>query len=142
MPRDDASAEAGQEALCAFDSAVLRVVPRVERGERLNVGVVVFCRDREFLGVGFAVDEGRLLALAPDLDLAAVRDHLEFLRAVSAGEARCGAIARLPQAERFGWLVSPTSTIVQPSRAHTGLCAEPAAALERLLDRMVRVAAP
>ncbi|AKT37982.1 DUF3037 domain-containing protein [Chondromyces crocatus] len=136
----DGGPEGGaRQAFCSFESAVIRVVPRVERGERINVGVVVFCREHDFLGLRLEPDEGRLLALAPDLDLEAVRHHLAFLEAVAAGEACGGAVAQLPKVERFGWMVSPTSTIVQPSRPHTGLCTAPAQALERLLDRLVRV---
>ncbi|WP_437869595.1 DUF3037 domain-containing protein [Sorangium sp. So ce363] len=121
-----------------FDYAVLRVVPRVERGERVNVGVVLFCRARGFLDARFEPDERRLLALWPDLDLEAVRGHLDFIRRVCAGDRACGYVAELPQAERFGWVVSPASTVVQPSRVHAGLGADPAAALERLLATLVR----
>ncbi|WP_441286895.1 DUF3037 domain-containing protein [Sorangium sp. KYC3313] len=123
----------------AFAYAVLRVVPRIERGERVNVGVVLHCRSRGFLDVRCEPDERRLLALAPDLDLPAVRQHLEFVRLVCAGDPASGYVAGLPQEERFGWLVSPSSTIVQPSPSHTGLCADPAETLGWLLDRLVRV---
>ncbi|WP_437735666.1 DUF3037 domain-containing protein [Sorangium sp. So ce1335] len=136
MPAPDDSPR--RDAADAFDYAVLRVVPRVERGERVNVGVVLFCRARGFLEARCEPDERRLLALWPALDLEAVRGHLDFLRRVCAGDAACGHVAGLPQAERFGWVVSPASTIVQPSRVHAGLCADPAAALERLLAALVR----
>ncbi|XXX79416.1 DUF3037 domain-containing protein [Sorangium sp. So ce134] len=122
----------------AFDYAVLRVVPAVERGERVNVGVVLFCRAQGFLEARSEPDERRLLALWPALDLEAVRGHLDFIRRVCAGDAACGYVAGLPQAERFGWVVSPASTIVQPSRVHAGLGADPAAALDRLLAALVR----
>jgi Protein of unknown function (DUF3037) len=122
-----------------FEYAVLRVVPRVERGECVNVGVVLFCRTRRFLDVRLEPDEARLLALAPDLDLAAVRRHLELIRLVCAGDPAAGPIARLPQPERFGWLVAPASTVVQPGPVHTALGADPAAALDRLLATMVRL---
>ena len=118
--------------------ATIRVVPRVERGECVNTGVVLFCRPRRFLAVRSEVDAARLLALAPDLDLAAVRRRLDLLGAVAAGEPGAGAIARLPQFERFGWLVAPASTVVQPGPVHAGLCADPAATLERLFAGLVR----
>jgi hypothetical protein len=121
----------------AFAYAVLRVVPRVERGERVNVGVVLHCRARGFLGARIEPDDRRLLALAPDLDLAAVRRYLDFVRLVCAGDPAAGYVGRLPQDERFGWLVSPSSTVVQPSRVHAGLSADPAEALDRLLLRLV-----
>lgn len=123
----------------AFAYAVLRVVPRVERGERVNVGVVLHCRARGFLDARIEPDERRLLALAPDLDLDAVRRHLDFVRLVCAGDPACGYVSRFPQDERFGWLVSPSSTIVQPSRVHTGVSAEPAEALARLFEKLVRI---
>jgi hypothetical protein len=122
-----------------FEYAVLRVVPRVERGECVNVGVVLFCRARRFLDVRLEPDEARLLALAPDLDLAAVRRHLELIRLVCAGDPAAGPLALLQQHERFGWLVAPASTVVQPGPVHTALGADPAAALDRLLATMVRV---
>lgn len=137
MPAPDASPPRARGAAEAFDYAVLRVVPRVERGERVNVGVVLFCRARGFLEARFEPDERRLLALWPALDLEAVRGHLDFVRRVCAGDAACGYVAGLPQAERFGWVVSPASTLVQPSRVHAGLCADPAAALDRLLAALV-----
>ncbi|XXT21927.1 DUF3037 domain-containing protein [Sorangium sp. So ce429] len=138
MPAPGASPPPARDAADAFDYAVLRVVPRVERGERVNVGVVLFCRARGFLDVRLEPDERRLLALWPALDLEAVRGHLDFIRRVCAADPACGYVAGLPQAERFGWVVSPASTIVQPSRVHSGLCADPAAALERLLAALVR----
>ncbi|AUX40376.1 hypothetical protein SOCE26_017760 [Sorangium cellulosum] len=137
-PCDSGDGGAPQRAGDPFDYALLRVVPRVERGERINVGVVLFCRARDFLDVRLEPDERRLLALSPGLDLEAVRGHLDFVRRVCAGDRACGFVAELPQAERFGWLVSPSSTIVQPSRVHAGLCADPAAALDRLLATLVR----
>ncbi len=120
-----------------FAYAILRLVPRVERGERINVAVVVFCRQRDFLDMRAAVDERRLAALAPDLDIAAVRASVESIRAVLCGEPAGGALADLPQSERFGWAVAPASTIIQPSQVHTGLTADPAATLERLFDTLV-----
>jgi hypothetical protein len=123
-----------------FAYAILRVVPRVERGERLNVGVVVYCRQREFLDLRTELDETRLAALAPDLDLGAVRASLDALRAIVCGDPAGGALAALAPSERFGWLVAPASTIIQPSEVHTGLTDDPAATLERLAETLVAVA--
>ncbi|HEV2786913.1 MAG TPA: DUF3037 domain-containing protein [Solirubrobacteraceae bacterium] len=122
----------------AFAYAILRVVPRVERGERLNVGVVVFCRQRDFLDLRTEVDQARLAALAPGLDPAEVRASIEAIRAVVCGDPAGGALAALPASERFGWLVAPASTIIQPSEVHTGLTQDPRATLERLFATLVR----
>jgi hypothetical protein len=121
----------------AFQYAVLRIVPDVDRGERLNAGVVLFARTLDFLGARVGLDERRLLALWPDADAAAVARHLEGLARVAAGDPAGGPIAALPPSQRFHWLVSPSSTAVQPSEVHTGLCDDPAAALERLYARLV-----
>jgi hypothetical protein len=138
MPAPGADPPPAAGAREAFEYAVLRVVPRVERGERVNVGVLLFCRARDFLAAQIEPDERRLLALAPDLDLEAVRRHLDFVRLVCAGAEAGGEVARLSQDERFRWLVAPASTIVQPSRVHSGLCADPAEALDRLIETLVR----
>lgn len=121
----------------SFDYAIIRVVPEVERGECMNVGVVLICRQRRYLGMRLALDEVRLRTLWPRLDVAAVRQQLDGLRRVSEGDRDAGPIARLSQAERFHWLVAPSSTIIQPSPAHSGLCADPAAMLDELFDRLV-----
>jgi hypothetical protein len=120
-----------------FAYAILRVVPRVERGERLNVGVVVFCRQRDFLDMRARVDATRLAALAPDLDPAAVGASLEAIRAVLCGEPAGGALTALAPSDRFGWAVAPASTIIQPSQVHTGLTDDPPATLARLFDTLV-----
>jgi hypothetical protein len=120
-----------------FSYAILRVVPRVERGECFNAGVVLFCRQRGFLGLRVGLDEGRLHALAPDVSAEEVRGHLDALARVAAGENEGGAIARLPASERFGWLVAPSSTIVQPSAVHTGLTADPEGTLAQLFAELV-----
>ena len=120
-----------------FSYAVLRVVPRVERGEQFNAGVLVFCRPLGYLGVLTHLDEKKLAALAPDLDPAAVRAHLEAIERIAAGDADAGPIARLDPTQRFHWLVSPSSTIIQPSEVHTGLCGEPGEQLERLFRELV-----
>ena len=121
-----------------FAYALIRVVPRVERGERLNAGVVLFCRPRRFLDARLELDRRRLLALAPELDLAAVARQLDLIARVCAGDPAAGAIAALPQGERFGWLTAPASTVVQPGPVHAGLCVDPAATLDHLFATMVR----
>lgn len=121
----------------AFQYAIWRIVPSVERGEAINVGVVVFCRRRSFLEARTQLDEPRLHALFPDLDVAAVRRHLDGMVRVAAGDPAGGAVARLDQSERFGWLTAASSTIVQPSPIHTGLCDDPEAVLDRLFRRLV-----
>lgn len=125
-----------------FSYAVIRVVPHVERGECLNVGIVLYCRARRFLGARLELGELRgaaLAALAPDCDPAAVRAELAGLRRIAAGEPGGGPIARLAAAERFTWLVAPSSTIVQPSEVHTGLTDDPAATLDRLYATLVEL---
>jgi hypothetical protein len=120
-----------------FAYAIVRVVPRVERGEFLNAGVVLFCRPRRFLGTRTALDETRLRVLDPSCDLAAVREHLALVDRIAAGDPAAGPIAALAPAERFHWLVSPTSTILQVSDTHTGLTADPAATLDHLFRTLV-----
>lgn len=120
-----------------FSYAVLRVVPSLERGERLNVGVVLFCRQLDFLEMATGLNPGRLAALAPDLDPGPVEARLEVLRRVIEGDPAAGALARLPPSERFGWLTAPSSTIIQPSETHTGLTKDPAKELEKLFGMLV-----
>lgn len=126
-------------ALSSFDYAVVRVVPRVEREEFLNAGVILYCLTRRFLGARVALDERRLAALWPEADAALVREHLASIPRVCEGGKAAGPIGQLPQKERFHWLVAPRSTILQTGPVHSGLCREPEEALERLMDRMVRV---
>ncbi len=121
----------------AFDYLIVRVVPRVDRDERLNVGVILFCPTAAYLGCRIALDERRLRALAPDVDVAALVGQLEAVRAVAAGDVTAGPIASLPPSERFHWLSAPRSTIVQPSPPHAGLCDDPAAALDHLFTSAV-----
>jgi Protein of unknown function (DUF3037) len=121
-----------------FQYAIVRVVPRVERGECVNAGVVLFCRPRRYLEARVELDEARLRALAPDADLDAVHAHLDALRRIAAGDAAAGAIAALPASERFHWLVAPSSTMIQCSPVHTGLTDDPEEELERLLAQLVR----
>ena len=122
----------------SYDWALVRVVPRVERGEFVNAGAIVHCREHDWLRAHIELDEKRLLALAPDVDLVAVREHLAALAAVAAGGTEAGPIGRLPATERFHWLVSPRSTVVQTSPVHAGLCESPRMALEDLVARLVR----
>jgi hypothetical protein len=121
----------------AFQYALLRVVPRVERGEFVNAGVVLYQPGTKFLGARFHLDPARLRALDPSLDVEVVRRHLEAARRVCVGGREAGEIGGLPPGERFGWLVAPRSTVVQPSPVHTGLTDDPEAELERLLRVMV-----
>ena len=125
-----------------FSYAILRVVPRVERGERFNAGVVVFCRQLGFLGARVALDEARLNALAPDASAEDVRAHLDALVRVAHGDPTGGPIAAIPPSERFGWLVAPSSTIIQPSKVHTGLSEDPQATLDALFAELVEPVAP
>jgi Protein of unknown function (DUF3037) len=131
-----------EPARSPFSYAILRVVPRIERGERFNAGVVVFCRQLGFLGAKVALDEQRLAALAPATSADEVLAHLEALVNVAAGDPDAGAIAELPASERFGWLVAPSSTIIQPSEVHTGLTDDPVATLEALFRELVEPVAP
>lgn len=124
-------------ALSSYDYAIVRVVPCVERGEYINVGIILFCRTRRFLGALISLDPQRLMALFPTIDIDAVRNHLDIIPLVCTGSAEAGPISQLSQSERFHWLVSPRSTIIQPSPVHCGLCSDPAAALEHLLKTMV-----
>ena len=121
-----------------YDYAIIRVVPRVERGEQVNVGVILSCVDAEFLESRIDVDAARLRALDPTLDLEAVRAGLSLYPAVCAGGAAAGPIGALPPRERFRWLVSPRSTVIQASAVHTGRSADPSATLQRLFDCLVR----
>ena len=124
-------------ATSPFSYAVYRLVPRVERGERINVGVVVFCRQLDFLQARFQIDEERLAALAPGLDPEEVRPALQAICDVVAGKPGAGPLAALPASERFGWVVAHSSTIIQPSPSHTGLTEDPGATLERLFASLV-----
>lgn len=122
----------------SFDYAIIRVVPRVERGEFLNVGVLLFCSELDYLGARIELDVRRLQALAPGLDADTIQKALDLLPLVCAGGERAGVIGQLPAAKRFDWLVSPRSTVIQTSPVHTGLCSDPESALEHLLNTLVR----
>ena len=121
-------------AAASFDYALMRVVPRVERQEFINAGVVVYCPERRYFAARIHLDTARLKALWPDVDPALVRQHLEAIPRICAGDPEAGPIAKLSQRERFHWLTSPRSTIVQPSPVHTGVCD----GTDGLLDRLER----
>ncbi len=120
-----------------FEYAIVRVVPRVERGEAFNAGIVLMCRPLRYLGARVHLDEAVLAALLPDCDPDIVREHLGGLVRVAEGVPDAGPIAALSAPERFHWLVAPSSTIIQPSPVHTGLTADPAATLEHLFRTLV-----
>ena len=120
-----------------FEYALLRVVPRVEREEFINAGVVLHCQEENFLDARIHLDRNRLLALDPTADHEAVLAHLDTARLVCAGGPEAGPIGLLPLGQRFGWLVAPRSTVVQASPIHTGFAKDPGEALDHLLERMV-----
>jgi len=120
-----------------YDYAIIRVVPRVERGEQLNAGVILSCPEVEFLEARIQLDEAAVLALDPAADIEALRANLATIPLVCRGGAAAGPIGELPQRGRFRWLVSPRSTIIQPSPVHTGRTKDPAACLEHLMETLV-----
>lgn len=122
----------------AYDYAIVRVVPKVEREEFINAGAIVSCPASDFLEARIELDEARLLVLDPGADLAAIRAHLATIPAICIGGPDGGPIGRLPKRERFHWLTAPRSTVIQTSPVHTGACTDPAALLEHLLVTMVR----
>lgn len=124
--------------LCSYDYAIIRVVPRVDREEFINVGVIVSCRARGFLETCIHLDEHRLMALDASLDVTSLQAHLAAFPIVCAGGKPAGPIGQLSQRERFHWLCASRSTIIQVSPVHTGLCEDPNVALKYLLDKMVR----
>jgi len=121
----------------AYDYAVIRVVPRVEREEFVNVGVILFCAERRYLGCRIVADAARLHTLAPALDTEEIARHLDGMRAVCDGEPPAGPIAAMSPSERFHWLVAPRSTAIQTSAVHSGVADDPAAALDHLYERLV-----
>ena len=120
-----------------YDYAVIRVVPKVDREEFINAGVIISCPDLSFLEAGIKLDEARLVALDPNVDLDVIRTHLATIPTICRGGDEAGTIGALPQRQRFHWLVAPRSTVIQTSPVHTGRCADPRAALEHLLTTMV-----
>jgi hypothetical protein len=126
------------EAEAWYDYAIIRVVPIVERGEFLNVGIILRARTLNYLDVRIELEEARLRALAPDIGIALIRSHLDVFQAIADGNAEGGPIAALTQSQRFHWLTTPRSTVIQTSPAHVGRCVDPAKALEDLMNRLVR----
>jgi hypothetical protein len=120
-----------------FQYTILRVVPRIERGEFLNVGVVLYCPVRRFLGCRIELDEQRLRAVSAGCDPAEVRPHLDAIAAVVAGDETAGPLARMSPSERFGWAAAKSSTMIQPSEVHTGLTDDPQRTLQRLFESLV-----
>ena len=125
-------------ARSAYEYAIVRVVPRVEREEFVNAGAIVFCLERGFLAARVELGREKILALAPDADLALIEEHLRAIPAIAAGGEGSGPIGALSPRERFRWLVAPRSTVVQTSPVHAGLCEDPGKALDELVERMVR----
>src|SRR6478672_6326180 len=126
------------EKLCTFDYAVIRVVPRVEREEFINVGVILSCPEQKFLEARIELDEHRLKVFAPEIEIEAIKKYLNIIPKSCAGESDAGIIGKLTQRERFYWLTAQRSTIIQTSPVHTGLSGNAAEMLENLLDKMVR----
>ena len=120
-----------------FEYAILRIVPRVEREEFINVGVILYCKKHAFLQTKFTVTAHRLLALCPQVNLEEITSHLEALEQISAGNLQAGPIAALDPASRFRWLTAKRSTVVQTSAVHPGLCKDPLTTLERLHEQLV-----
>lgn len=120
-----------------FDYAIVRVVPRVERGEHINAGIIVACATQRFLAAKVALDVARLRALDPAIDADEIAAGLAAIPLIAAADPRGGPIAALPPGERFHWLVAPRSAVIQTSPVHTGLCADPMAALDELMARLV-----
>lgn len=123
----------------SFDYAIIRVVPRVDREEFINVGAVVFCRTQKYLAAKVELNEARILAFYPEIDIETIRQHLEIIPRVCEGGPDAGPIGQLSQSERFNWIVAPKSTIVQCSPVHSGVCTEPVNQLDRLMEKMVRL---
>lgn len=121
-----------------YSYAIVRVVPRVERGELLNVGVVLFAREDDFLDAAIELDLARLKAIAPDIDVTTVERHLRMFQAISQGAPDGGPLAALPNSERFHWLTAPRSTIIQTSPVHVGRSDNPRKALDDLMSELVR----
>lgn len=124
--------------LCSFDYGIVRVVPRVERGEFLNAGVILFCSTKHYLDARIGLDQKRLLALAPEIDLPLVESHLDVIPRLCRGGEDAGPIGAMSQRERFHWLVAPRSTMIQISPVHSGVGPDPAAAIEALFEKLVK----
>jgi DUF3037 family protein len=125
---------------CAYDYAIVRLVPRVERGETINVGIILSCPERDYLAARIELDLARIHALDAAFDVETARAHLDAIPRICRGGPEAGPLGALPARARFHWLVAPRSTVIQLSPVHTGRTDDPAAALERLLDTLVRPA--
>ncbi len=123
---------------CWYSYAVIQVVPKVERGELVNAGIILFARTMDYLVASLELPEARLLAIAPGVDLEQVRQHLHTFQAIAAGEPDSGPVGLLSPSERFHWLTSPRSTVIQTSPVHVGWCTDPAVVMEDLLTELVR----
>ena len=123
----------------SFSYALVRLVPRVEREEFINVGVIVYCPARRFLKALMELDAARLAAVAPDLSVEEIEPHLEAIQVICRGGAEAGAIGSLSLSARFHWLTAPRSTVIQTSMVHTGMCDDPETVLSDLLNKMVRI---
>jgi Protein of unknown function (DUF3037) len=121
-----------------FEYAVIRVIPRVEREEFLNVGVIIYCPSQDFLQTAFELNEQRLRAFASDLKISEIEEHLRAFEQICAGGAKAGTIGKLPSGERFRWLTAPRSTVVQTSPVHTGLCSDARDTLAGLLTKLIQ----
>jgi hypothetical protein len=121
----------------SFEYAVIRVVPHVERGEYLNAGVILFCKARGYLGTKIDLELKRLTAFSPEADRAMIRSQLEMIEAICSGGPRAGEFREWTRSERFHWLTAPSSTVIQTSPVHCGLCVDPASELEQLYDLLV-----
>ncbi len=136
-PDEAASSGAAPPHRHPFEYAIVRIMPRVERGEAFNAGIVLHSRAGRFLGARTKLDEALLVAMSPDCDPEAIHDHLATIERIAAGDPTAGPIAALSAPERWHWLASPSSTMIQPSEIHTGLSADPAATLEHLFRTLV-----
>ena len=132
-PRDCAKPDG-----CWYSYAIIQVVPRVERGEAVNIGIILFARTMDYLVASVELSEERLLGFAPGLDLDQVKEHLQTFQAIAAGQPEAGPVAILEPSERFHWLTSPRSTVIQTSPVHVGWCTDPAICLEELMTELVR----
>ena len=121
-----------------YDYVVIRVVPKVEREEFINAGIILFCKERKFLKSRIELDENKLKLLNKDIDIDLIKTHLNAIEDISAGKENAGSIGKLSQKERFQWLTSPKSTIIQTSAVHSGYCKDPAETLEHLVSAMVK----
>lgn len=137
MPASRDGMGSGRTRRHPFEYAIVRVVPRVERGEAFNAGIVLHSRAARFLGARTRLDEALLVAMSPDCDAEAIRDHLATIEQIAAGDPAAGPLARLSAPERFHWLVAPSSTIIQPSDVHTGLTEDAAETLDHLFRTLV-----